>query len=147
MKRLLSRYTWLDFLGAFFNEVLLLPLFYFYFIFIWLKLVLFFQATFFFPFYICCCWMSTSIREKHYKPLCIRWIIIAIVCLTSAAMGICPVKWQVLWLYSVLLCITVNKSSAISADGEIVCCSFASFSLLSVKFLYHIHKNVWGIPK
>ncbi|EXC35166.1 LRR receptor-like serine/threonine-protein kinase FEI 2 [Morus notabilis] len=33
-------------------------------------------------------------------------------------MGICPVKWQVLWLYSVLLCITVIKSSAISADGE-----------------------------
>lgn len=37
---------------------------------------------------------------------------------TSAAMGICLVKWQVLWFYCLLFCIAVNKSRAISPDGE-----------------------------
>lgn len=83
--------------------------------------------------------MSTSIRGKHFKALCIRWIIVVIGCLTSSAMGLCLVRWQGLWLYSLLLYLAMNKSKAISPDGEVICLLLLYGVHCFFTLLYHFH--------
>lgn len=88
------------------------------------------------------CWMSSSTRGKHFKAWRVRWIIVAVLCLTSATMGIFLVKWSGPWLlYILLLYIITNECRAISRDGNL---TYFCFSL--VLFLLFNFELSWGMP-